>query len=183
MLRSPGRSGVPARRARSARPSAGIPYRWWRRAIAWSGPPARSRGSPEGSRPSPICWRSSPGDSASPINTRSPIAPPAARQFCHTAKPWPVARRRVSVPCRRRSGTAGARSPLPDRASAEAMRADEASRLRARAVTLEALFRREAGDADVQVSAGRAARIAVAEGAVLPDRGIELDGVDAVAAS
>src|ERR1700742_2776185 len=59
----------------------------------------------------------------------------------------------------------------------------EASRLRALAVTLEPFFRRESGDADVQTAAIGAARIAIAEGTDLPDRRIELYGVDAVAAS
>ena len=64
--------------------------------------------------------------------------------------------------------------------SLSAMGADEAAGLRSRPVALEPLFGREPGHPDVQASARRAARIALAEGAVLPDRPIELDGVDAV---
>ncbi len=62
------------------------------------------------------------------------------------------------------------------------MGADEASRLRSHPVTLEPLFGREPGHPDVQTPGRRAARITLAEGAVLPDRPIELDGVDAVVA-
>ena len=62
------------------------------------------------------------------------------------------------------------------------MGADKASRLRPYPVTREPLFGRQPGHPDVEASARRAARIALAEGAVLPDRPIELDGIDTVVA-
>src|SRR5262249_5386046 len=65
----------------------------------------------------------------------------------------------------------------------EAVGLDEAAGLRAAPGSLEARFGLEAADANVQASALRAAGIAGAEGAMLPDVTIELDGVEAVAAA
>src|SRR5690349_18435207 len=50
-------------------------------------------------------------------------------------------------------------------------------------MTCQALFGRQSGHADVQAAAFRSARVPIAEGAMLPDRAIELDSVDAVAAA
>ena len=63
------------------------------------------------------------------------------------------------------------------------MGAHETSRLGSQPVTLEPLLGREPGDTDLQAPGRRATRIPLTERAVLPDRAIELDGVDAVVAA
>ena len=91
-------------------------------------------------------------------------------QFCHTAKPW--ARNQAASLGSMQAATRYGRREKPSTRSSLSLRPWARTRragLRTRPVPLEPLFGREPGHPDVDAAARRAAGIALAEGAILPD--------------